>query len=62
MISNDVRYQATKAHLKLFEQAVANMLKRPGPRTRLEQLELEAVYTPAEVLRCASSLTSRQPW
>jgi hypothetical protein len=52
MISNEVQYQATKAHLERFERAASNLAKRPGIRTRLEQLELDAVHAQAEDLRC----------
>ncbi len=44
-------YTATRAHLERFEAAVSNIEARPGERTRLEQLELDAVHAVAEDLR-----------
>lgn len=35
-----------------FEQAAANMGRRPGTRTKREQLELDAVQAQAYDLRC----------
>lgn len=43
MITNEVHYRATKAHLDRFEEAAANIEARPGERTRLEALELAAI-------------------
>ncbi len=51
MITNEVQYRATKAHLERFEQAAANIGMRPGPRSKLEQLELDAVRAQADDLR-----------
>lgn len=51
MITNEVQYRATKAHLERFEQAAANIDMRPGPRSKLEQLELDAVRAQADDLR-----------
>lgn len=48
---DDAQYSATKAHLGRFEAAVSNIEARPGTRTRLEQLELDAVHAVAEDLR-----------
>ena len=43
MITNEVQYRATKAHLERFEEAAANIEARPGKRTKLERLELDAI-------------------
>ncbi|MGQ0623792.1 MAG: helix-turn-helix domain-containing protein [Sporichthyaceae bacterium] len=53
MITNEVQYRATKAHLATFEQAAANLeAKATGGRTaKLAQLELDAVRAQAEDLR-----------
>ena len=51
MITNEVQYRATKAHLDRFEQAAANIEARPGKRTKLERLELEALRAQADDLR-----------
>jgi HTH-type transcriptional regulator / antitoxin HigA len=53
MITNEVQYRATKAHLETFEEAAANLearLKEVGS-SKLTQLELEAVRSQAEDLR-----------
>ena len=51
MITNEVQYRATKTHLDRFELAAANITARPGKRTKLEQLELDAVNAQADDLR-----------
>ena len=51
MITNEVQYRATKAHLERFETAAANIEARPGKRTSLERLELDAVRAKADDLR-----------
>jgi hypothetical protein len=51
MIVNEAQYEATKVHLELFEQAAANIVKRAETRTKLEQLELDAVHAQADDLR-----------
>lgn len=51
MITNEVQYRATKAHLERFESAAANIANRPGQRTRLERLELDAINSQANDLR-----------
>jgi HTH-type transcriptional regulator / antitoxin HigA len=53
MITNEVQYRATKAHLAKFEEAAANLEARlKGERAaRLTQVELEAVRSQAEDLR-----------
>lgn len=50
MITNEVQYRATKAHLERFEQAASNIEARPGERTRLERLELDALHAQADDL------------
>jgi len=51
MITNEVQYRATKAHLDRFDEAAANIESRPGERTKLERLELDAVRSQADDLR-----------
>jgi HTH-type transcriptional regulator/antitoxin HigA len=51
MITNEVQYRATKAHLERFEQAAANLAARPGPPGKLGQLEIDAVQAQADDLR-----------
>ena len=51
MITNEVQYRATKAHLERFEQASTNLTAKPGERTKLEQLELDAVNAQGDDLR-----------
>ena len=51
MITNEVQYRATKAHLERFEQAAVNLAARPGKRGKLDQLELDAVNAQAGDLR-----------
>lgn len=51
MITNEVQYRATKAHLDRFEEAAANIEARPGKRTKLEALELVAIRAQADDLR-----------
>ena len=51
MITNEVQYRATKAHLDRFDEAAANIESRPGKRTKLDQLELDAVRSQADDLR-----------
>lgn len=51
MITNEVQYRTTKAHLERFELAAANMTAQPGERTKLAQLELDAVNAQADDLR-----------
>jgi len=53
MITNEVQYRATKAHLGRFEEAAANLESRlnEGGSSKLTQLELEAVRSQAEDLR-----------
>ncbi|MEO5840294.1 MAG: helix-turn-helix transcriptional regulator [Acidimicrobiales bacterium] len=51
MITNEVQYRATKAHLDRFEEAAANIEARPGTRTKLERLELDAIRAQADDLR-----------
>lgn len=52
MITNDVQYRSTKAHLQQFEEALANLRAAAGPKpTKLEQLEIDAVTAQADDLR-----------
>lgn len=53
MITNEVQYRATKAHLEQFEGAAANLERKAGDgkRTKLHQLEIDAVRSQAEDLR-----------
>ncbi len=51
MITNEVQYRATKAHLERFEEAAANIEARPDKRTKLERLELDAIRAQADDLR-----------
>ena len=51
MITNEVQYRATKTHLEQFEQAANNLAAKPGKRTKLAQLELDAVNAQANDLR-----------
>lgn len=51
MITNEVQYRATKAHLERFEQAAANIEARPGKPSKLDRLELDAVRAQADDLR-----------
>ncbi len=50
MITNEVQYRATKAHLAKFEEAAANLETR-GDRSKLAELELGAVRAQADDLR-----------
>lgn len=51
MITNEVQYRATRAHLDRFEHAAANIEARPGKRTKLERLELDAIRSQAADLQ-----------
>ncbi len=52
MITNEVQYRATKAHLARFEQALANLQARAGRRpSKLAQTEIDAVASQADDLR-----------
>lgn len=51
MITNEVQYRATKAHLDRFDEAAANIESRPGKRTKLKQLELDAVRSQVDDFR-----------
>lgn len=53
MITNEVQYRATKAHLETFEAAATNLEQRAGSgeRTKLQQLEIDAVQAQADDLR-----------
>ncbi len=52
MITNEVQYRATKAHLQQFEEALANLEAAAGTKpTKLARLEIDAVASQAEDLR-----------
>jgi HTH-type transcriptional regulator/antitoxin HigA len=52
MITNDVQYRSTKAHLSQFEQALTNLLDEAGSNpTTLQKLEIDAVTAQADDLR-----------
>jgi HTH-type transcriptional regulator / antitoxin HigA len=53
VITNEMQYRATKAHLARFEEAVANLkAKSPDNQpSRLVQAEIEAVVSQADDLR-----------
>lgn len=52
MITNDVQYRSTKAHLARFEEALANLTATAGKRpTKLQRLEIDAVTAQADDLR-----------
>ena len=53
MITNEVQYRATKAHLAKFEEAAANLVAKygRGDLTKLAQLEIDAVRAQADDLR-----------
>lgn len=53
MITNEVQYRATKAHLEQFEQAAANLeakVSRAGP-SKLQRLEIDALLAQTADLR-----------
>jgi len=53
VITNEVQYRATKAHLATFDQAAANLAEQlaRGPGSRLVAVELDAVRSQADDLR-----------
>jgi HTH-type transcriptional regulator/antitoxin HigA len=53
MITNEVQYRATKAHLQQFEDALGNLetASPEGQRTKLAQVEIDAVRAQADDLR-----------
>ena len=53
MIINEVQYRATLAHLRQFEEAATNLEANAGAgkRSKLAQVELDAVRAQAEDLR-----------
>lgn len=52
MITNEVQYRTTKAHLARFEEALANLQARAGERpSKLAQAEIDAVASQGEDLR-----------
>jgi hypothetical protein len=58
VITNEVQYRATKAHLRQFEEAADNLEAKTGAgdQSQLTQLELEAVK--AQQTRSATRSTS----
>ena len=50
MITNEVQYRATRAHLAKFEEAALNLVARQD-RSKLTQLEIDAVRAQADDLR-----------
>lgn len=52
MITNDVQFRSTKAHLRQFEEALANLEVAAGDTpTKLQKLEIDAVSAQAGDLR-----------
>lgn len=53
MITNEVQYRATKAHLAQFDEASTNLEVKAGSgrRSKLAQLEIDAVRSQADDLR-----------
>lgn len=53
MITNEVQRRSTEAHLRQFEEALANLeaKHRGKKRTKLAQLEIDAVRSQAADLR-----------
>ena len=53
MITNEVQRRATEAHLRQFEEAIANLeaKQRGKKRSKLAQLEIDAVRSQASDLR-----------
>lgn len=52
MITNDVQYRSTKAHLRKFEDALANLKSAAGKEpTKRQRLEMDALNAQAEDLR-----------
>ena len=51
VITNEVQYRVTTAHLERFEQAADNIEARPVKPTKLDKLELDAVRAQAADLR-----------
>jgi HTH-type transcriptional regulator/antitoxin HigA len=53
VITNEIQYRATKAHLVTFEDAAANLRDRlaASPKDKLTRLELDAVMAQADDLR-----------
>ena len=52
MITNDVQFRSTKAHLAQFEEAVANLTATAGKKpSKLQRLEIDAASAQADDLR-----------
>lgn len=51
MITNEVQRRSTEAHLRRFEEAIANLAAKAGEKpTKLAQLEIDAVHAQASDL------------
>ncbi len=49
MITNDLQYRSTKAHLRKFEEALANLIAAAGDKpSKLQRLEIDAVSAQSE--------------
>ncbi|HUY09361.1 MAG TPA: helix-turn-helix transcriptional regulator [Candidatus Dormibacteraeota bacterium] len=58
MITNEVQYRATKAHLDRFEEAIANLERQrevPGPDRRRHELEIAALRSQAADLHAEAN-------
>lgn len=53
MITKEAQPRSTEAHLRQFDEALANLeaMARPDERSRLEQLQIDAVRAQADDLR-----------
>jgi HTH-type transcriptional regulator/antitoxin HigA len=52
MITNDLQYRSTKAHLRRFEEALTNLKAAAGKKPlKRQQLEIDAVNAQADDLR-----------
>lgn len=53
MITNEVQRRSTEAHLRQFDEALANLEDKAGPkkRSKLAELEIDAVRAQADDLR-----------
>jgi hypothetical protein len=49
--TNQVQYRATKAHLRQFEEAATALEGKTDARSKLDQLEFDAVRSQANDLR-----------
>jgi hypothetical protein len=52
MITNDMQYRVTKAHLQQFEEALANLKAASGTKSaKLRKLEIDAVHAKIDDFR-----------